>query len=532
MDQVGLLEMKSLPNSTNGVIVLFDSFATSIFKQSFLRVFNKDDQDILQMGFNATFDVQATSEIVQRIAKGEWTSSEVLEAYIARSAIAQAKVNFLYEDARKQAKELDAEFASTKTLRGPFHGVPFSIKDNYQIEGYDATIGFTAWANNPGKKDACVVAQLRAAGAIIFVKTNVPQTMLAFECSNPLWGRTTNPWNNKYTCGGSSGGEGALLAMDGSALGIGSDIGGSLRIPASYCGVYSLKPTAERVSFIGTQGRTVNCSAKLSLAKKDSSHQNVSMPYHAVELPSKLRFGYYLFLIDGMMESSPACKRAVLETVSALRKQGHQCIEFTSPLNASAMEVFLGLASSDGYKKMLSHLDSDPMASLKLPSFVRKLACWIAKMFLHSLFPRFFSLAREKSVLEFTDFTDQRNKVAAAWYEQISVWDKYVLPVIPHGGATYLSVLTAATITYNVIDSPVGTIPVTRVNPDTDNLSTDFVNPVYDPKAMEGIPVGVQLVGKKWEDENVLAMMHVVDAALGPRGFGLGSWEPTKTVSI
>ncbi|KAG2354876.1 hypothetical protein BDR07DRAFT_584001 [Suillus spraguei] len=86
------------------------------------------------------------------------------------------------------------------------------------------------------------------------------------------------------------------------------------------------------------------------------------MSYHAVELPSKLRFGYYLS--DGMMESSPACKRAVLETVSALRKQGHQCIEFTSPLNASAMEVFLGLASSDGYKKMLSHLDSDPMASL------------------------------------------------------------------------------------------------------------------------------------------------------------------------
>ncbi|KAG2354485.1 hypothetical protein BDR07DRAFT_1614234 [Suillus spraguei] len=151
------------------------------------------------------------------------------------------------------------------------------------------------------------------------------------------------------------------------------------------------------------------------------------MPYHAVELPSKLRFGYYLS--DGMMESSPACKRAVLETVSALRKQGHQCIEFTSPLNASAMEVFLGLASSDGHKKMLSHLDSDPMEDSlflvtlgpRLPSFVRKLACWIAKTFFHSLFPRFFSLAREKSVLEFTDFTDQRNKVAAAWYEQISV---------------------------------------------------------------------------------------------------------------
>jgi amidase len=525
------------------------------------------------------------SEIVQRIAKGEWTSSEVLEAYIARSAVAQTEVNclteVLYEDARKRAKELDAEFASTKTLRGPFHGVPFSVKDNYRIEGYDATTGFTAWANNPGKKDACLVAQLRAAGAIIFVKTNVPQTMFAFECNNPLWGRTTNPWNDKYTCGGSSGGEGALLAMDGSALGVGSDIGGSLRIPASYCGIYSLKPTAERVSSIGTQATRPGFEAirsshgplarsvqdcelfcKTIFGQKDSSHQNIPMPYQAVELPSKLRFGYYLS--DGMIESSPACKRAVLETVSALRKQGHECIEFTSPLNIRAMEVFLGLASSDGYKKMLSHLASDPMEDSlflvtlgpRLPSFVRSLVCWIAKTVLgDSLFSRFFSLARVKTVSEFTDLTDQRDKVTTAWYEQ--VWDKYgfdgiiapvqSLPVIPHGGSTYLSPLAAATIIYNVVESPVGTIPVTRVNPDTDQLSTDFVagasgrskvlesrmylgkNPAYDPKAMEGIPVGVQLVGKKWEDEKVLAMMHVVDEALGPRGFGPGSWKARQT---
>ena len=75
--------------------------------------------------------------------------------------------------------------------------------------------------------------------------------MLAFECSNPLWGRTTNPWNKNYTCGGSSGGEAAILAMDGSAIGFGSDVGGSLRIPATYCGVYSLKPSPQRISDCG-----------------------------------------------------------------------------------------------------------------------------------------------------------------------------------------------------------------------------------------------------------------------------------------
>lgn len=99
-----------------------------------------------------------------------------------------------------------------------------------------------------------IVNILLDAGAVIFVKTNLPQTIFGFECSNPVWGRTTNPWNDKFTPGGSSGGEAALLAMDGSAAGIGTDIGGSLRIPAAYCGVYSLKPASGRTSYFGALG--------------------------------------------------------------------------------------------------------------------------------------------------------------------------------------------------------------------------------------------------------------------------------------
>ena len=98
-----------------------------------------------------------------------------------------------------------------------------------------------------------LVKQFQAAGAVIIAKTNVPQTMLSFECSNPLFGRTSNPYSDKHTSGGSSGGEAALLAMSGSALGVGSDIGGSLRIPASYCGIYSLKPGPGRLSKAGAR---------------------------------------------------------------------------------------------------------------------------------------------------------------------------------------------------------------------------------------------------------------------------------------
>jgi Asp-tRNA(Asn)/Glu-tRNA(Gln) amidotransferase A subunit family amidase len=95
---------------------------------------------------------------------------------------------------------------------------------------------------------------LRAAGAIIIAKTNIPQTLLAFESSNPLWGRTLNPWSTAHTSGGSSGGEGALLAADGAALGMGTDVGGSIRIPSGYCGIYGLKPGPGRVEFAGVVG--------------------------------------------------------------------------------------------------------------------------------------------------------------------------------------------------------------------------------------------------------------------------------------
>ncbi|KAG9316056.1 amidase signature domain-containing protein [Chiua virens] len=521
------------------------------------------------------------TEIVESIAAGEWTASQVLEAYMARAAVAQAKTNciteVLFEDAKKQVKELDEEFARTGKLRGSLHGVPMSFKDQYETVGYDATIGFTHWANKPATGDAFLVTQCRKAGAVIIVKTNVPQTMFAFECANALWGRTTNPWGDKFTCGGSSGGEAALLAMDGSALGVGSDIGGSLRIPTSYCGVYAFKPSSDRVSGDGTKscnpgfeairvsygpmGRSVkDCElfCRIVFGEQDSAHKIAPIPFRPIELANKLKFGYYFS--DGMLQSSPANVRAVQETINVLRSQGHECIEFSPTLSKEAMNTFVGLITADGYQRMLSTVESDPkedslfISTLgpKLPGFVRSLIAWAAKTFYgDQAFHDLFLLARSKSVAEFVEFADRRNKLIISWYRE--VWDKYgfdgiiapvqSLPTVPHGGCAMLSPIAICTILYNIIDSPVGIIPITRVDPKQDILPVDFVpgasgtsavlekqmytdpTPVYDPVAMAGIPVGVQVVGRKWEDEKVLAMMKVVDDALGPtRGFGPGSW--------
>ncbi|RDB20927.1 putative amidase PB8B6.03 [Hypsizygus marmoreus] len=528
------------------------------------------------------FTNATATEIVFHIEKGEWTASEVIEAYIARAAFAHDTTNCLtevmFDWAREQAKDLDYEFASTKKLRGPLHGVPTSFKEQFDIIGFDTSIGFSQWANRPALAHADLVAQFLAAGAVLFVKTNVPQTMFAFECSNPVWGRTTNPYNAKYTSGGSSGGEAALLAMDGSAVGIGSDIGGSLRIPTAYCGIYSLKPAAGRISphgakgpvpgfegiktVVGPMGRSIDdleLVSRLVFGVQGLDQNIAPLPFRDVELPAKLRFGYYTS--DNYAKASPANKRAVLETVAALKKQGHECIEFDVPGAAQAFNIFVGLTSADGYKKMLSHIGPDPtekslfLVSIgpRMFSFIRNFAAWTLETFFSDrIFASTVRNAKVRSIGEYTDLVAAREDFIKTFHRH--VWDKHsldgiiapvqALPQLPHGGCDNFSALAAGTILYNVLDSAVGCLPVTRVDPAKDQLTEEWKTgpglgsplmeaglyrgkkPLYNPEEMAGMPVAIQIAGKKWEEEKVLAMMRVIDEALGKdRGFGPGKWD-------
>ena len=131
------------------------------------------------------------------------------------------------------------------------HGLPVSIKECFSIEGQDTTIGCGKRCGKPAAADAVIATVLRRQGAVVYARTNVPQTMLSYECSNPVYGQTLNPYDPARGPGGSSGGEGALIGSHGSLLGIGSDIGGSCRIPAAFSGCCGFKPTAGRLSSMG-----------------------------------------------------------------------------------------------------------------------------------------------------------------------------------------------------------------------------------------------------------------------------------------
>ncbi|GAA5885605.1 hypothetical protein JCM6882_007491 [Rhodosporidiobolus microsporus] len=525
-----------------------------------------------------------------------WTASNVMLVYIRQASKAQQKTNalteILFAHALKHAQDMDKEFARTGEVVGPLHGVPVSLKDLINVKDVDSTIGFTHETNHPAADDAALVKVIRRAGGIPFVKTNVPQTMLSFECGNPLFGATTNPYDPARIPGGSSGGEAALLASDGSPLGIGSDIGGSLRIPAHFSGCYALKPCHSRISSLGCRssnpgsdviraslggmGRSVGdielvhrvlFDAAPGLAGTDGV---IPVGYREVKLPKKLRFGY--FVNDGFCRASPACQRAVLETVEALRKEGHDCIEFEPPNPLEAMEYFVALTSAGRYSTLLSGLQGDPQESSlwlvtlgsRLPSLVRNTLAWLMENVVgDKILARLFRASRGKSVSELQEWQHRRDVFVHKARKDL--WEEHAFdavlcpvqatPALKHGQTWNLSPLSIGTILWNVIDSSVGLLPVTRVSAALDTLtssspwwdaqraspgsklvesrvygtptsssSSGLAAPVYNAQEMDGLPVGVQVVGKMWDEERVVEVMKVVDAALGERGFGPGEF--------
>ncbi|KAL2840078.1 amidase signature domain-containing protein [Aspergillus pseudoustus] len=189
-------------------------------------------------------------ELLAALANGALTSAEVTTAYCKRAAVAQQLVGCLTEtmfpEAQERARYLDSLHAQGK-LAGPLHGLPISIKDNFHYKGTEATIGMLVFMDQVSAESSPLVEILLQLGAVIYVKTNVPQTMMTSEAQNNVFGRTLNPWNTALNPGGSSGGEGALIALRGSPLGVGTDIGGSVRIPALCCGTYGFRPSSQRV---------------------------------------------------------------------------------------------------------------------------------------------------------------------------------------------------------------------------------------------------------------------------------------------
>lgn len=195
-----------------------------------------------------------TKQLAAAIREGQISALEVLDAHLAQiekyNPALNAIVTLDADGARRRAREADNALAGGD-LWGPLHGVPFSLKDCHSTAGMRTTAGFPPLANYVPEEDGTVARRLKEAGGILLGKTNVSVLLADIQSDNPIFGRTNNPWSLERTPGGSSGGAAAALASGMVPFEIGSDIGGSIRIPSHYCGLFGLKPTENRVSHAG-----------------------------------------------------------------------------------------------------------------------------------------------------------------------------------------------------------------------------------------------------------------------------------------
>jgi aspartyl-tRNA(Asn)/glutamyl-tRNA(Gln) amidotransferase subunit A len=276
------------------------------------------------------------TELARRIRDHEFSPVEVMQAHLERISAINPKLNAVVavaDDALDKAREAEQAIMKGEDV-GPLHGVPFTCKDAFDVAGVRATRGSKLFEHHVAETDATSVARLKDAGGIFLAKTNVPEFVLWWETDNRVFGRTNNPWNTDRTPGGSSGGEAAAIATGASPLGIGSDLGGSIRMPSHYCGIVGLKPTHGRVpltghwpqlvlraNHVGPMARTVrdiSLGLRLMCGPDGVDHQclPVEPPVipESAATPLKLRVGW---LADGAFGPADPEVRAVVQKAAA-----------------------------------------------------------------------------------------------------------------------------------------------------------------------------------------------------------------------
>ncbi|XP_066521738.1 fatty-acid amide hydrolase 1 [Hoplias malabaricus] len=493
------------------------------------------------------------SELIDQIRAGILQPETVLHAYMEKALQVNSKLNCSTGVLMESAKHLE-EIESYKD--GLLYGVPISIKENIGFKDSDSTCGVLCKLDDPAVKDSVVVTVLKSQGAIPFIKTNVPQGLLSYECSNPIYGKTVNPCNLQKTSGGSSGGEAALISGGGSILGLGTDIGGSIRIPASFCGICGLKPTSNRISLrglnsclkgvktvlsaIGPMARDVEslalCMRALLCEKMFMLDPTVPpLPFNqkVYECSDRLRIGY--FENDGYLQPSPSMARALRETKKLLEEAGHTLVPFKPPANIKVMHEYIVRSTfADGAATLLSNLNDGPIdpclqaqiTPYRFPGFLKKILSVILKPIYPRIAGAMDALCGIKSI---ADLWKQHTNTENYIHEVINQWNELEMDVLlcpmlgPAYNFSYCGKLTSAlsyTIIYNLLNFPVGVVPVTTVTAEDEAQLKDYkgnFGDIWDKlfvKAIQGsvgLPVAVQCVALPWQEELCLRFMREVE---------------------
>ena len=419
--------------------------------------------------------------------------------------------------------------------------------------------------------DAMAKIMTDPTGAIPYVKTNLPITLLSFESTNDVWGRCKNPHNLEYSPGGSTGGEGALLAFGGGRIGIGSDVAGSVRAPAHFSGIYSLRCSTGRwpkmgvtTSMPGQEGiasvfspmtRTLPDLVYFSKSMIAMKPWNYDHSVHPIEwrlsqyqeAKDKQKYKIGIMRTDGVIPPSPACVRALETVISALRSEGHELVEIDPPSPYTGLLIASTLLTSDGCKTYRDPFRTgewnDPGAAqmnfyMKIPRPLKYLYfLWVKYVRRDEVWAGLLENFHQKSAYEQWKWVAKREVYKAEWHTwwqeeakvDFMITPPNATPAVPHGAMRDAVSSCGYTFLFNLLDYTCGIIPVTHVDRSLDQLdpSTDLkkMNRVargaykhYLADKMNGLPVAVQIVGQRLQEEKVLAFMERIEEILEKKG--------------
>jgi len=442
----------------------------------------------------------STTQLANAIRAGHVSATEVLEAHLTQVDTHNPALNAVIimdaEHAYERAREADAALARGEVW-GPLHGVPFTLKDAHATVGMRTTTGFPPLADYVPMVDSTVTARLKTAGGILFGKTNVAMMLADYQSNNPIFGRTNNPWNIERTPGGSSGGATAALAAGMTPFEIGTDLSGSIRIPAHFCGVFGLKPTEQRVpltglipglpgpkpvrimSCIGPMARTVEDLALLYsiIAGPDGRDTDVQ-PVPVDEVPNlelkKLRIAF--------APTFPG-----FPVAAEIRAAVEELAKRLSPLCEVVEEV------------ALPQLDFNQEGAS---------AGALIGMMTGAFQPE--EQERPTTLAHYLEALDRRDQSMLAWEQFFNQWDALLCPpsmvtAFPHcePGAPLLVdgkqvsywLVSAHSTVFNYTGHPAIVLPY--------KLDRD------------GVPIGIQMIGKRWQEARLLAMAKALSEVTG-----------------
>ena len=447
------------------------------------------------------------TDITRAIREKEVSASEVLEAHLARIAEVNPSLNAVValcaDRARAEAAEADAAIARGDQL-GPLHGTPITLKDSHDTEGVVTTGGTLGRKEFVPDADSTVTARLRAAGAILMGKTNTPELTLSGETDNLIYGQTRNPFNSERTPGGSSGGAAAIVSAGGSPLDMGSDTGGSIRLPSHFSGICGIKPTAGRVPRTGhivpwgmgaldawtTIGPMCRYVEDLELALPIISGPDGIDPFiHPVPLRdsadvdlSSLNIAWYSD-VEGYLEPDEDTRAVLDAAITAVAERVASVQQDAPPALAKFVDMWPRVGGGDGrawVQRMLEKWGTEEESE-----FLKK----------------GFDTIEPTSTAEFTESLEYQDQFRSEMLQFIQPYDAIVAPVAarpaPEHGETYNKELRNMFYTgpYNIAGWP-GT--ALRCGTSSD-----------------GLPIGIQVLAHPWREDITLALAAALETDLG-----------------